>query len=289
MRENFPTRNLFKWILLVILSVVLILSLIFVLPPGIDWKQTYRPAAQAVLHLRSPYGLPEIENAPFVAAPWGLIPLLPFALFPEKVGSALLFLINISAFTYTTIKLGAKPLAVAAILLSPPVLHNFLHTNIEWIPILGFALPPSLGLFFITVKPQTGFAMAFFWLYEALSTGGWRRVVQVFWPITVATVVSFLIFGFWPLQSIKAVKIAESYNASFWPFSIPFGLALIAFAIWQRKGNFAMAASPCLSPYVLFHTWSSTLIALSSLTLELIITVLALWLVIFLRFFSIIG
>lgn len=66
------------------LTALLMLALVVVaaswLPPGIDWRDTYRPAALAIVSGRSPYNV-DI----YFAAPWALLPLAPFALLPETI------------------------------------------------------------------------------------------------------------------------------------------------------------------------------------------------------------
>lgn len=125
------------------------------LPPGIDWRDTYRPAALALLRGQSPYSV-DI----FFAPPWALIPLLPFAMLPESIGRAVLFLLALVCYAYTAFRLEARPPALAAFLASPVVMHGLLNSNIEWLPLLGFVLPPQIGLVFVTIKPQIGLAVA---------------------------------------------------------------------------------------------------------------------------------
>jgi hypothetical protein len=48
-----------------------------------------------------------------------------------------------------------------------------------------------------------------------------------------------------------------------------------------------MAASPCLSPYVLLHSWSAALVALSRQQAEMVAAVIGLWLLIIIRYFAI--
>jgi hypothetical protein len=158
-----------------------------------------------------------------------------------------------------------------------------LKGNIDWIPILGFVLPPQIGLFFIIVKPQIGFVVAIYWLFQAWRQGGIKPVVRIFFPASMALLASFGLFGLWPLQASQVLTIAQGYNTSFWPISIPIGLALLVAAIRLKQVKWAMAASPCLSPYVLFSSWSGALAALSSQTLELASVVLGLWLVTIMR------
>ena len=248
-----------------------------VLPPSTDWRLTYRPATQAILHGRNPYAADVAPGAPFSAAPWSLLPLIPLAVLPLSIGSALLLLASLAAFAYSTWRLGAGPIALGVFLVSPPVVHCLLNGNIEWIPLLGFVLPPRIGLFFVAVKPQTGFAVGIFWLAEAWRRGGWRETWRVFSPVTVALLASFLLFGLWPFRLDDLLTIANRFNASLWPMSIPAGLTLIVTAVRQRKAEYAMPASPCLSPYVLFHSWSSAVIALSAHKIEMVTAVVGLW------------
>lgn len=250
------------------------------LPVALDWIQTYRPATLALLHGQDPYAVEVAPLAPFFAAPWSLIPLIPLALLPVHVGRALLLFISLVALVYSARKLGARPIALIAFLLAPPVLYGLILGNIEWMPLLGFVLPPHIGLLFLSVKPQTGFAVALFWLIEAWRTGGWRKVLETFAPVTAVLLLSFAIFGLWPLKFRSIFGIAEDFNASLWPWSIPAGLVLLVYAIRKREKKYAMAASPCLSPYALFHSWSGALIALSANNATMVIVVAILWLIV---------
>jgi hypothetical protein len=146
---------------------------------GIDWRLTYRPAALALLRGDSPYGVGVAPEAPFFAAPWGLLPLLPLAWLPAQTGRLVVMLAGVVVFAYAAYRLGASPFAMAVFLVSPPVVHCIVNANIEWLPLLGFALPPRLGLLLVTIKPQTGVAVAVFWLVEGWRKGGWREIVSV--------------------------------------------------------------------------------------------------------------
>ncbi len=269
--------------LLAILVVVLVVVMSLTLPPGIDWRDTYRPATLAMLQGRNPYDLEVAPEAPFFAAPWGLLPLIPLALLPLEVGRSILLIISLISFAYTGKRLGANRIGLAAFLLSPPVMHCLLNANVEWLPLLGFVLPPQIGLFFIAVKPQTGFAVGIFWLFQAWRQGGWREVIRIFTPVTLVLFLSFLLYGPWPFRFGNVFGIARTFNASLWPMSIPVGLTLIVTAVRQKKIKYAMPASPCLAPYVLFHSWSSALVALSAQTTEMVTAVIGLWLLVILR------
>jgi hypothetical protein len=127
-----------------------------------------------------------------------------------------------------------------------------------------------------------GFTVAIFWLAEAWRDGGWRRVVYIFWPATLALLLSFVVFGLWPLEPVSAVG-AFWWNASLWPMSIPVGLALLVAAIRTRTINYAMGAAPCLSPYVLFHSWAGALVSIVHLQWETLAAVAGLWILVLLR------
>ncbi len=265
-----------------VLAAVLCLLLLLspVLPVALDWTQTYRPATLALLQGQDPYAVEVAPAAPFFAAPWSLLPLVPLALLPSHVGRALLLFTSLVTLVVSARKLGARPIALAAFLVAPPVVYGLILGNIEWMPLLGFVLPPQIGLLFIAVKPQTGFAVAIFWLIEAWRTGGWRKTVETFAPVTVVLLLSFVIFGLWPLKFRSIFGIAKDFNASLWPWSIPAGLALMVVAIRKRNVKFAMPASPCLSPYALFHSWSSALIAASASDAAMVAIVALLWLIV---------
>lgn len=238
--------------------------------PGVDWKCVFRPAAQALVLTGNPY---QIDG--FLNAPWALIPLVPLAFLPLNIGYGVLTVAGLGCFGYAAYKFGAKPITLAAFLISPPILHCLLQGNIDWLVLLGFVLPPQIGLLLIVIKPQMGSAVALFWLVETFRKGGWHDVVRVFWPVTVALGVSFLIYGLWPLHFKRELTLW--WNASLWPASIPIGLGLLVTSLRKRNISYAMGASPCLSPYVLLHSWSAALMAVVSLPYETLVVVAALW------------
>jgi hypothetical protein len=150
---------------------------------------------------------------------------------------------------------------------------------------IGFVLPPPIGLFFISVKPQMGIVVAPFWLIEAWRRGGWTQLIKTVAPFLIVLLISFALFGLWPITSIKQTADIQ-WNSSLWPVSIPIGLTLFVTSIRKRKIEYAMAASPCLSPYVLFHSWIGVLLAIVASLPETIVAVIGLWILIAIRYFS---
>jgi hypothetical protein len=145
-------------------------------------------------------------------------------------------------------------------------------------------MPPQIGLLFIAMKPQIGVAIVIFWLVDSWRTGGYRQTIKVFWPLTLATILSLLLYGLWPLRA--RVEVDLWWNASLWPISLPVGLALLVASLRKRDISYAMGASPCFSPYILFHSWIIAVYAIVRSTRETIAAVIGLWILIAIRFFS---
>lgn len=286
MKEKFSQLLRNKGIMVFIAFLVVGFALLagYFLPQGVDWSSTFRPAALAVITGKNPYKLP-IE-APYAGAPWGMLPLVPFAFLPEWIGRGFLFTGSLLAFAYAAYRLRASSLAIIFFLLSPPVMHSLINANLDWMPLIGYSLPPSIGLFFLAVKPQMGIVVAVFWLVEAWRSGKWLSVIKTFGPVGIVFLISLALYGFWPLNMLKVDAHTTWWNASLWPMSIPVGLALGVAAIRLRKIQYAMAASPCLSPHVVFHSWSAALIAIVSSTPETIAAVIGLWILVIIRAIS---
>jgi hypothetical protein len=210
------SRHIFLFLLFILLAAALGYGLSFILGPGIDWTQTYRPAALSLLAGQSPYAV-EI----YFAAPWAVIPLLPFALLPEAVGRGMLFVLGLGVFAWTGYKLGAPPYALGAFLLSPQVIHCLLNSNIEWLALAGLLMPPWLGLIFLLIKPQIGLASAVYLAVLAFQRGGVKETLKTLAPAAVLTLGSILLYGFWPANVSTVLSLTKDYNQSFSPTPSP--------------------------------------------------------------------
>jgi len=269
-------RLQWKQVAAVILMILLLGAVGMILPGGEDWTGVFLPATQHLLAGRSPY------NEPMFFSPvWVLLPFIPLGFLPTAIGRAVLFILAMIAFTYSAKKLGAKAWVIAAFLLSPPVVFSLWLASNDWMPMLGFVLPPQIGLFFILTKPQMGSVVALFWLVEAWRKGGWKETVRVFAPVTITFLFTFAIYGLWPLRSGNLVTI--EHNASLWPATIPIGLGLLVASLRKRRMNYAMAAAPCLTPYLMFPSWVSAIASILSSPPEAIAAILGSWIFIILR------
>jgi hypothetical protein len=241
------------------------------LPEGIDWEQGYREGALNVLTGHEPYGAQD----GFYAPPWSALMLAPFAVLPVDIGRSALFVAAVLSYGFAAWRCGAGRLSFALFLGSPVVLHGLLNCNMDWLVLWAIALPPRWGLFFALVKPQVGIGLCVWWLAEAWRDGGWRRVVEVFWPITVVGLLSLAIYGLWPLASQRITHLY--WNVSLWPYAIPLGIALMAIAIKKRAMKPALAASPFFSPYMMFHSYAGAVVTLAGNTKAMIAAFVLLW------------
>jgi hypothetical protein len=247
-----PSRwPILKLIALATLSAAALAALMntSIIPNMVDWRQGYRLYALTALGGQSPYSTGNFYNPP-----WALLPALPLALLPEKIGGALWFALGFVGFAVAGHRLGAGPVSLVALLLSPFVILNQLNGNIDWLPLLGFTLPPPVGLFLILIKPQMGLGLAVYWAAEALQRRAFLRTVA---PVALVFALSLALYGAWPLQTGRVVQVAQAHNTSLWPWGAGVGLALLALALKQRAPRWAMASGPFLSPYLLLHSWVS--------------------------------
>lgn len=272
-----------KVILLFILITILVFILSTSLPGlGYDWTHTYRPAALAMVNGESPYNV-DI----YYAAPWAVIPLIPFALMPEKTGNAAIFLLGLFAFAYVAYKLNPKPSVIILFMLSAPVVGCLIWGNIEWMPLLGLVLPAPIGLILAVVKPQVGIGLVIYWFFHLMKTQGLTGTIRAFLPVTVISLLSFWLYGLWPLRFQDTLVLSSSsaveYNITLWPYGIFAGIWLIYKYIQHQKAETAIAASPFLSPYTLQYTWVTVLAGTAHAPMELFLVSIGLWIPVVLR------
>lgn len=285
-RMNISARTIVRWnwgrILSIAAAELVVLVAFFlwgwvILPlEGNDWLLSFRPAIVELFAGRSPY-----TAHGFLSPPWVLGLLSPFALLPPGAGLVAIAFVNLIAFGFAARRMGASPLAITCLLVTPQVLWGSRMGNIDWLVALGLVMPPQIGLFFVLAKPQIGAAIALFWLIEAWRRGGWREAVRVFAPVGAVTLASFALFGLWPLRS--AVAIDVPWNISLFPYSLPIGLVLLTSSVRRRKLNLAIQSSPFFSPYIALYSLPVAVLGLLPSQVNTIICLAGLWVVFLIR------
>lgn len=273
--DNTKRRQLNKIFALILISISFILTtwLMYKILPfdvewvrngtpsaGVDWKGPFRKASLSLLAGKSPY-----SAGLFVSPPWVLLILMPIALFSTSLGSAIMFTVNLFAYVFVIHKMGMNKWIIIPFVLFSGMLGNSINGNIEGLIALGFLMPPTIGLFFVLMKPQIGFGVAIYWLIDEYQNKGFKSMLNVLLPVSVSFGISFVIFGFWPINA--SVLIDVWWNASIWPIGIPLGILLMVLAIQRREIKFAIAASPFFSPYLAGHSWAIVWLGLLSLKL----------------------
>lgn len=277
---KFSNPVIAKYFLLIILLATVLPLIYSALPVGRDWQNTYRPAALAVLDGQSPYSV-EI----YYAAPWAAWFLAPFAILPYGLGRLLTFILALAAFAFVAWRAGAKPAAMVIFLCSAAVVGCLNNGNIEWMPLLGLCAPPWLGLILLAVKPQVGIGLGIYWLIRIWREKGFRQVVITFAPLAVLLLISFLLYGLWPLRFNQTLAWSVD-NTALGVQSLFVGGVLLVRSLRTQDDRMALAAGPFLAPYVLQFTWSACLVWLLNHPWELLAAVVGLWIPVIIRVFS---
>lgn len=258
------------------IAAVVALALFFVVlirfPLGSDWHASYRPAALALLLGQSPYTVQY-----YFAPPWAVIPLIPLAILPEAVGRSIWFVISLGMWGYIGYRLGGKPAAIVALLISPPVANSIVTGNIDWLVLLGAVLPPYIGLIFLSMKPQMTSLLAAYLVWETWHDGGLKQVLKTIWPVTVVILLSLVVYGLWPLRSGEVFDPAGALNIGIWPKGIPIALTLFVIALRTRSRHTALIASPFLSPYTILIGWCGAMAGLVPQTPEIWVASISMW------------
>jgi hypothetical protein len=243
---------------------------------GVDFNETYLPAARALAAGQNPYTVvPSFFNPV-----WTLLPFIPLSYFPSRLAVIVFFFITIAIFLFVGFRLRAKPVAFTAFLLSPAILISLRQLNIDSFVMLGFLMPAQIGLFFVLAKPQLGLGMIIYWLVDAWQSGGVRKVVFTFTPVTGALAATFILYGNWIGAAGAANLMTTNWNYSLWPWGVLLGLALLAAAFGLKKKYLAASAGPLFSPYVGLYSWPVALVGLFDNDLLMVGAVLTLWIMV---------
>jgi len=212
--------------------------------------------------------------------PWALLPFIPFVFLPEKMGGLILTNLGLLAYLYLLYKLKVRPIAALAFMLSPAAIVGLHSGNIDWLVMLGFVLPPSIGLLLVMIKPQVGIAVAIYWLFISWQEGKVVKFIKTFSPVLVVYFLSFVVYGFWLNKANSLVQgnsVRGYMDMNLWPMSIPIGLVLLVVALRHRNRFFSFMASPFLSPYVGGNSYAVVILGLAQYPWEAVVASVGFW------------
>jgi len=232
-------------------AVLLLFLTIYSLPLQGDWKFFYR-AAQ---HPLAPYR----AEPSFLNPAWMAWILAPFALLPEHLAGALWICLSIMATVWCIHRLEGDYWDTLLCLLSPAFIRFITAGQLDVVPLLGLvvmvtATRPAvkgIGLILLAAKPQTlGAGAVVVWLRST-----WRERLGFVLPLLCVLLLSILVYGLWPLR-VHLDTLNKNIDISPWPYGIPIGLVLLAWAAVRNQPRIGALAtcflSPHLPPYTLF-------------------------------------
>ncbi len=219
----------------------LTVMLFYLLNCGVHWNGIFRPLALGLIRGDNPY-----TSDAYFNPPWALIPIIPFALLPSRLGFALYASVSMWAIGYVAYRRGARKWMLAAYLAMPLTFYNGLDVNVDWMVAVGYILPPVWGLPLVLIKPQLGIGVAFYWAVRTFKDGGIKSTVLTFTPAAILFGLSIFMYGNYFLKYERLIKSQEVL----WFTSIPVAVVLLAFALRENKAGYAIAASPFLAPYI---------------------------------------
>lgn len=205
-----------------------------------------------------------------------LVYFAPLSVLPIDLAFRLNAFICLSAFIVAFWKISKGDTATFILLMITPFPYlTAYYGNIEWLIILTLVLDPSFGVLAAMLKPQLGFVIAAVLLLDL-----WRvRRLR-------AVLLAIVIIGVYVASYAAGMRwenlTQTVWNISPWPYAIPIGLVLAAYAIIKRSRFSALAATPFLSPYLGSpSSWVGLLPLLSKKRGLLIMAVIASWLLMF--------
>jgi len=263
-----------KMALLMLCLAALFIGIVSVAPYGIDWNRNLRPATRAFLRGENPYDIPEFLNPP-----WTLLLLAPFALLPEPLGRAALFVVSLALLAVVLKRYDATPLTAALFLSTPMALSMLQVGNLEAFVLFGLCLPLPFAALLLLVKPQVGLVPLAFMVWIHIRDAGWRRTFAALLPTTALLILSFVAYGNWPMQALTGLN-NSGISSQIWPLGVPVGFLCAYTAFRERLPGLSLIASPLLSPHVSSHSWIGALLAAVRRADHMVIVWLGFWLVV---------
>ena len=198
-------------------------------------------------------------DAPFIDyPPWITILVLPVR------SMAIAKALTLTALAFALWRAHAKPLHYLLAFTAMPLYGNLWLSQYEFIPLFGLTLLPW-GLPLAITKPQVAaWGLLAWWLRHPSK-------LKIAGAVIGGVLISFLIYGWWPLRLQTPTTIDTIYNLSAWYWGGPLiGLIVVAAALavtWKtRDMDQAMALGALATPYIQNHSYLLLLPALTRLS-----------------------
>lgn len=217
---------------------------------GNDFRHFFYLAARQPL---DPYGV-----WGYVSPPWLAVWYWPLGLLPLGAANLIHTLLLGVGTAYALRRLGGNGWSLAAALTSAPFLLLAISGNVDWLVLLGFALPAEWGLPLLLTKPQAGGLAGLVWLKRRWREAGWSGALRLALPSALLLTVSLIVWGWWPgamwANALERDLPGAQWNVAPWPWLVLPGLWL-GWQAWKREDEFlAATATLFLTPYIALYS-----------------------------------
>lgn len=228
-------------------------------------------AGKAVLHRQDPYAMRGLN---FYTPAWSLLLFAPLSLLSFKLVDVIWSCAALIVWLMVLRRFRIDTVASSIFLLSPPFIKGMILGSYDWLAMVGFLVPASLGGWFLFLKPQL--TLGYLALYA--KEEGIQKAIQKF-GLPVAAMLAFVIVGYY-----RPVVLSEMYwNTSLGLVGVPVGLYFVWVSFKRRDAMYAVAASPFLMPYVGVQTWAVAYLLVARNKWLLLVAVIAGWALWFVR------
>lgn len=221
--------------------------------PLADWRYFLLAAQRPFL----PYATHGFYNPPWVM--WFVWPLALPSISPD-ISAYLVRMLIVVVFVMLVHKRGGNLAVVLLTLTSAPVVAMIVSANVDWLLVLALlpGVERSLALPLLLIKPQIGLGVALVWLKAQWRSAGPRSLARFLLPLAVICLASFVVYGGWPLELLRAAELNQaSWNlASFFPWGVLLGGSLLWKALKSEDEVLALLAMPLLTPYLAIYSAS---------------------------------
>lgn len=242
--DSFKKKSLadsfkeFSLALLLISPLIIFLFYTFLPQVSSDWSRAFYPASKTPFE---PYQVP-IYNYP----PWAALIFSPFGFLSLRLSQALNAFASLFFVSLLVVRSKGNFFSLLITLTSFPFVALLGNASVDWLVAAGVVFASIWTVPFVLAKPQDGFLVILIWFKRSTKKNMFILVSLLF------VIATFLIWGEWPMQmlhKIQEISGMRNANLSFFPWSIPFGLALFYYA-WKNDDELAaVGASLCIAPY----------------------------------------
>lgn len=219
----------------------------------------------------------------FFSPPWLLLLPALFGRLPMWGGGAVLVILNVIGLGVVARWKGISLLDTIALFASFPFLAACTYGNIDGMVIGSVLWPAWIALPVLALKPHLTVGAMIVLAARSVKARRWSD----FAPLVGLVVISFALFGFWPLSWGEAGRFSAAYGfnvaESAWPYLFVAGMAILVEAVRTDDPILGLAAGAFLSPHLtgnaLLGVWFVAAVIMKKTRHAFMITCLVFWVI----------